>query len=206
MTTATPAYDELSTTWSRLHRLGHLQSLAGWDQAANMPPKGNAARAAALSEMAALMHRLRTDPSLADSIARAEQEALSELQRANLREIQRDWRRANALPESLVQRRQLAGSRCEHAWRTQRPANDWRGFLGNFREVLAIAREEAELLSQRHGVSQPSSNRIQPGLGRGRRDTARAARPPAPHSATVPAGERPEHRRESRGRPGRAST
>jgi formyl-CoA transferase len=28
---------------------------------------------------------------------------------------------------------QLATSRCEHAWRTQRPANDWAGFVENFR-------------------------------------------------------------------------
>jgi carboxypeptidase Taq len=39
-------------TFDRLHHLGHLQSLASWDQAANMPPKGNEARAAALAEMA----------------------------------------------------------------------------------------------------------------------------------------------------------
>jgi carboxypeptidase Taq len=163
---ATPAYDALTHAYTRLHHLGHLQSLAGWDQAANMPPKGNPARAAALGEMAALLHRLRTDPALADAIARAEQEALSELQRANLREIRRDWRRANALPESLVQRRQLAGSRCEHAWRTQRPANDWQGFLGNFREVLAIAREEADRLSQCHGVSRYDAlmERFEPGM------------------------------------------
>jgi carboxypeptidase Taq len=163
---ATPAYDVLTRTYTRLHRLGHLQSLAGWDQAANMPPKGNTARAAALSEMAALLHRLRTDPALADAMARAEQEALSEMQRANLREIRRDWCHANALPESLVQRRQLAGSRCEHAWRVQRPANDWKGFLGNFREVLAIAREEASLLSERNGLSRYDAlmDRFEPGM------------------------------------------
>ena len=163
---ATPAYDTLTRTYTRLHHLGHLQSLAGWDQAANMPPKGNAARAAALSEMAALMHRLRTDAGLADAIARAEQEPLSDMQRANLREIRRDWRRANALPEALVQRRQMAGSRCEHAWRKQRPANDWKGFLENFREVLAIAREEATLLSQRQGVSRYDAllDRFEPGM------------------------------------------
>jgi len=162
----TPAYDALSRTYMRLHRLGHLQSLAGWDQAAKMPPKGNAARAAALTEMAALLHRMRTDPVLADQIARAEQESLSELQRANLREIRRDWRRANALPEALVQRRQMAGSRCEHAWRQQRPANDWQGFLGNFREVLAIAREEAERLSERSGLSRYDAlmDRFEPGM------------------------------------------
>ncbi len=163
---ATPAYDTLTQTYARLHRLGHLQSLAGWDQAAKMPPKGNAARAAALTEMAALLHRMRTDPVLADHIARAEQESLSDLQRANLREIRRDWRRANALPEALVQRRQMAGSRCEHAWRQQRPANDWQGFLGNFREVLAVAREEAERLSERSGLSRYDAlmDRFEPGM------------------------------------------
>ena len=88
------------------------------------------------------------------------------MQRANLREIRRDWQRANALPESLVQRRQMAGSRCEHAWREQRPANDWKGFLGNFREVLAIAREEAALLSERSGLSRYDAlmDRFEPGM------------------------------------------
>jgi len=166
MTTTTPAYDELAATWARLHRLGHLQSLAGWDQAANMPPKGNEARAAAMSEMAALLHRMRTDPQLADRLGRAEQESLSELQRANLREMQHQWRASNALPESLVQRQQLATSRCEHAWRTQRPANDWKGFLVNFREVLGLAREEAALLSDMTGMSKYDAlmDRFEPGM------------------------------------------
>ncbi len=153
MTTATPAYDELTRTYTRLHHFNHLQSIAGWDQAANMPPGGNGARSAALAEMAALMHRTRTDPRLRDDLARAAQERLDDAQRANLREIERDWRRSNALPEDLVQRRSLATSRCEHAWRTQRPANDWHGFLGNFREVLALAREEADRLSQQNGTA-----------------------------------------------------
>jgi carboxypeptidase Taq len=62
-----------------MHHLGHLQSIAGWDQAANMPPKGNEARAAAMAEMATLLHRMRTDPALTDQLgARAEQEPLSD--------------------------------------------------------------------------------------------------------------------------------
>lgn len=153
MTAPTPAYDALAGTYLRLHRFGHLASLAGWDQAANMPPKGNEARAAALAEMASLLHRMRTDPALADHIARAEQEPLDDAQRANLREIRRDWRAANALPEALVHRRELATSRCEHAWRTQRPANDWAGFLPNFREVLAVMREVAQRQADQTGLS-----------------------------------------------------
>ena len=166
MSTLTPSYQDLAQNWTRMHRLGHLQSMAGWDQAANMPPKGNEARAAALSEMAALLHRMRTDNKLPDLLARAEQEPLSDMERANLREIHRQWRTANALPESLVQRQKMATSRCEHAWRQQRPANDWKGFVANFREVLAVAREEADLLSQLYGVRRYDAlmDRFEPGM------------------------------------------
>ncbi|HSW05048.1 carboxypeptidase M32, partial [Aquabacterium sp.] len=164
--TSTPAYEALAATFQRLHNLQHLQSIASWDQAANMPPRGNDARAAALAEMAALMHRMRTDPQLRDGLSRAEQEPLTELQRANLREMRREWHQSNALPESLVQRSQLATSRCEHAWRTQRPANDWAGFVENFREVLATAREEAALLAEQGGVSKYDAlmDRFEPGM------------------------------------------
>lgn len=86
----TTAYDDLAARWTRLHRFSHLQSIAGWDQAAMMPPKGAEARAAAMAEMQGLMHGLQTDPALADLLARAEGEELEPLARANLDAIRRD--------------------------------------------------------------------------------------------------------------------
>ncbi len=62
MSTTTPAYDALASTYTRLHHMSHLGAIAGWDQAANMPAKGMEARAAAMAELAALLHRMRTDP------------------------------------------------------------------------------------------------------------------------------------------------
>ena len=41
-----PACDELEAIWLRLFHFDHLQSIAGWDQSAMMPPGGSAARAA----------------------------------------------------------------------------------------------------------------------------------------------------------------
>ena len=163
---SSPAYLRLAATFRRLHHLEHLQSLAYWDQASMMPGGGAQARAGALAEVAALMHGLRTDPSLQGDLARADDEPLSEHQRANLREIGREWRTANALPPDLVQRSQLATSRCEHAWRQQRPANDWAGFLVNFREVVAVAREEADLLSASTGLRPYDAlmDRFEPGM------------------------------------------
>jgi carboxypeptidase Taq len=164
--TEAPAYAELCRAYSRLYRYQHLASIVGWDRNAMMPPKGNAARAAAEAELQGLMHRLRTDPRLAEWLCAAEAEPLDEVERANLREMRRDWRDANALPEALVEAKTLAGAKCEHAWRSQRPANDWRGFLVNFREVVRLAREEARLLAECTGLSRYDAlmDRYEPGM------------------------------------------
>lgn len=44
-----------------------------------------------------------------------------------------------------MEAKSLAGSRCEHAWRSQRPANDWTGFADNLREVVRLSRQEAQI-------------------------------------------------------------
>ena len=57
----TTAYQDLAARQQRLYRLGHLQAIAQWDQAANMPAHGNEARSLALAEMDGLLHELATD-------------------------------------------------------------------------------------------------------------------------------------------------
>ena len=148
-----PAYQALTATFTRLYHYQHLGAIASWDQAAKMPPGGNAARGAALAELDVLMHQTLTDKSLRALMQAAESEALDPMQRANLREMRRDWEQANLLPERLIEAKSLAGSRCEHAWRTQRKENDWKGFLENFSEVVKLSREEAQTLAQVRGVS-----------------------------------------------------
>ena len=61
--------------------------------------------------------------------------------------------RSNALPAWLVEEQSLATSRCEHAWRAQRPAGDWAGFLVNLRDVVRLAREEAKYLADATGLA-----------------------------------------------------
>ncbi|MGZ5205391.1 MAG: carboxypeptidase M32 [Caldimonas sp.] len=152
MSTAS-AYQELTRHWARLHRLKHVHSIASWDRAAMMSAKGNGARAEALAEMETLLHGLRTEPRLAGLLARAEQEPLDDAAQANLREIRRDWVQSNAVPPALVEAKSLAASRCEHAWQSQRPAEDWAGFVVNLREVLRLAREEAKYLAEIDGAT-----------------------------------------------------
>ena len=58
--------------------------------------------------------------------------------------MDREYQRALCLSPALVKAKSLAGSKCEHDWRSQRKNNDWSGFLQNFREVVRLAHEEAQ--------------------------------------------------------------
>jgi carboxypeptidase Taq len=160
------AYNELCRIHTRIYRYVHLAAIVSWDRNTMMPPKGNEARAAAEAELHGLIHRGRTDARLVDLLSAAAGEPLDEIERANLREMVRDWRGANALPDALVEAKTLAGARCEHAWRTQRPANDWRGFAENLREVVRLSREEARLLAESSGLSRYDAllDRYEPGM------------------------------------------
>lgn len=146
-------YQQLTRTFQRLSRFSHLGAIAGWDMFAMMPPGGSAARGEALAELGVLQHQILTDKSVAEALRNARQENLNDVEQANLREMTRQYEQAALLPESLVEAKSLAGSRCEHAWRSQRPANDWEGFAENLREVVKLSREEAAIRAGAKGCS-----------------------------------------------------
>ncbi|MEQ0580965.1 carboxypeptidase M32 [Pantoea dispersa] len=149
----TAAYQELSRTFQRLARFGHLGAIASVDMQTTMPSGGSQARGEAMAELSVFMHELLTDKRLGGLFDAAGQESLNDVEQANLGEMQRAWRQATLLPASLVEAKSLAGSRCEHAWRSQRPANDWQGFSANLKEVVKLSREEAQLRADALGVS-----------------------------------------------------
>lgn len=146
-------YHQLTRTFQRLSRFSHLSAIASWDMFTMMPPSGSKARGEALAELSVLEHQLLTDPKVATWIAASKQEDLNDVEQANLREMSRLHHQASLLPESLVEAKSLAGSRCEHAWRSQRPANDWEGFSENLKEVVKYSREEARLRADAKGCS-----------------------------------------------------
>ncbi|OXS14379.1 carboxypeptidase M32 [Zobellella denitrificans] len=160
------SYTSLVEHFEQLHHLQHLGAICGWDQATMMPPGGNEARAEALGTLAVLCHRQLQDDRLPDWFAAAGEEALTPEQGVSLHEMRRAWRDANMLPADLVRARSLAGSRCEHAWRSLRPANDWAGFLPLFEEVLNLSRQAAAARADTLGLSRYDSllEQYEPGM------------------------------------------
>ena len=122
-----------------------------------MPTGGGETRAEALATLRVLCHELATDPALGDLFEAAEAERargeLGQWEAANLREMKRAYVRETALPAALVEASSLAESRCEQAWRSLRPRNDWAGMLPLLSEVVARKREVAAALAERLRLS-----------------------------------------------------
>ena len=146
-------YQQLTQQYQKIAHFNHLGAICGWDQATMMPAGGNDARASAMAELSGHVHHLATAPQLGELFENANNENLNNTERASLREMKRQWQLATVLPGDLVQAKSLAGSKCEHAWRSQRQDNDWTGFSKNFAAVVALSQEEAQIRAEQAGTS-----------------------------------------------------
>lgn len=138
----------LEQQFHRIAQLDHATTFLSWDQMVMMPNMGNQPRAAAIAELASMRHELLASAAIGDSLKQAAADLadgkLSESKRAHVVEMQRAWQQAQALPAELVHAQVMAGSKCEHGWRSQKALNDWDGFLENFQPVVDLSREEAQ--------------------------------------------------------------
>ena len=126
-------YQKLVDQQTRINKLNHLREVAFWDQATNMSEKGLTARSEAVAELSQIIHDIESNSENKKAIYAAENEVLSELERANLVEIKRRFEKTEILSRELLKKKHLATSLCEHEWRKQRFDNDWKNFLRNFK-------------------------------------------------------------------------
>lgn len=151
-TNSCPSYDKLHQHCARISHLQHVQSITSWDESAMMPKGGGEARGAAMATLSVVIHEMMTEPKLADWLHQAEDEALTDWQRANLREIGRVYREATCMPADLVEAQATVTSKSEQAWRTCRAENDWSGMEPHLKEVVKFSREEARVRSEASGL------------------------------------------------------
>ncbi len=141
----TATYSELIQIFSRINKLDHALVILSWDQMVMMPPAGVDSRSESLAELSVMRHELLSDSRVGELIDTCEAKGaeLSDAQRRSVFEMRRTYDDASCLPADLVKAKVVAGSTCEHGWRSQRPENDWKGFLKNFETVVSLAKEEA---------------------------------------------------------------
>jgi len=138
----------LEKQFHRIAQLDHASTFLSWDQFVMMPNAGMSPRSEALAEIASMRHELLTADAVGDWLGEVSEQldtgAIDSAKATHVREMRRTWQQSMAIPADLVHAKVIAGSRCEHGWRTQKGDNDWAGFLKNFSEVIVLSREEAQ--------------------------------------------------------------
>jgi carboxypeptidase Taq len=147
-------YTELETQFRRIGALEEAEGILHWDMSVIMPKGGAESRAEQLSAMKLTIHGLLTDSTLTTLLDAAEEAPpVDAWQAANLSEMRRRWRHANAVEGDLVEALSKASSRCEMIWRDARPKGDFAAVSESLTEVLGLVRQKAQTKATILGVT-----------------------------------------------------
>lgn len=140
-------YATLQDRFRRRALIGDALGILDWDQATTMPEGSAEGRAEQIATLSVMRHELVVDPAVSDGIARAKQYFSSTDTDAwylgNLREMERAYLMAAAVPGDLVKAAARANAVCEVDWRRARAENDFASLLPALREVLNLVRQTA---------------------------------------------------------------
>ena len=146
-------YDQLKQRFARLGCLRDAQGMLHWDRSVMMPAGGAESRAEQLATLDVICHELITDPKVGELLDAAGSESLGDWERANVREMRRDWVHATAVDTKLIEARSRANSACEMAWREARPKSDYAMVLPYLEKVLRLAIEAGMAKAARFGTA-----------------------------------------------------
>jgi len=131
----------------------HLRSAIGllhWDRSTYIPAKGHAHRARQLSTLARMHHRMVTDPLIGEYLAQVEGTDLTadplSVEAVNIREWRRMFDRAVKIPEKLAAELARCAAEGQSVWEMARPQNDWNMFKPYLERIVALKREQAQVL------------------------------------------------------------
>lgn len=147
MSDAAAAWEALTAHLSEMHTLNDVRSGQMWDQQTYMPPKAAAARGRQAALIGNLVHERAVDPRVGawlDTLERSD--ALSDVQRAGVRNIRRDYERSVRIPADLVRRTSLATNDAFGAWLQARQDRDFQRFAPHLARIVELNLERARCI------------------------------------------------------------
>jgi carboxypeptidase Taq len=141
---APDAYETLLERYERLAYIGSAAGVLGWDQRVTMPDGGTPARSRQQSALSGLRHELLTDDEMGELLTACEAADLTPAQTAAVREVRREYDRADSVPQDLVERMSQKSSEAVEVWEEAREADDFSMFADDLAELVDLNRQYAE--------------------------------------------------------------
>ena len=148
-----------------LAELTGISSLLSWDQEIYLPSKGGEFRAQQLALINGLMHEKATDPSLISAIDNSIlQNETSDIQKLNLVISKKDIERKNKLNRNHIEESTLLISKSFEAWELARKQNDFDTFKPFLKQIIALKRREADLITFENHPYDALLDEFEPGM------------------------------------------
>ena len=141
---APDAYDALLERAKRWNAVGSAAGVLGWDQQVMMPEGGTPARSKQLSTLSSVRHDMLTDDETGDLLEELEGTELTGERAAVVREIRREYDRADAVPVELVEEISETSSAALAAWEEAKAEDDFESFAPYLEKHVELKREYAE--------------------------------------------------------------
>lgn len=140
-------YQEYKDYMSKIADVKYAAAVLQWDQETYLPPKGVAFRAQQLATLSELAHELFVKPSFGELLEElTEDKTLDTDQLRNVQLTLEDYRKNEKYPSSFVRKMSETTSAAFHAWIEARKENSFAVFEKPLADLVALKREEAQLL------------------------------------------------------------
>ena len=143
-------YQNLVQKLEEITHLSGVMSTLGWDQEVMMPPGAGEARAKQIAALAGVIHERMTDPALGECLNELKEkdfDALSELERCNIREALHSYELETKVSKQLVQELAELSSRGQGIWVMARQENKFSDFAPVLKRFLELKQEWAQCVS-----------------------------------------------------------
>jgi len=138
------AYEELVSEIERVNAVDSASEILSWDQQVMMPEGGTPARSKQLSTLSSISHELLVDGPVGDLLDDLDDADLTDEQRAVVREVRRQYVRAERVPRELVEQISEATSEALGAWESARENDDFAEFAPHLEGLVELKRQYAE--------------------------------------------------------------
>ncbi|MBY0484474.1 carboxypeptidase M32 [Nitrosomonas sp.] len=143
-------YQNLVQKLEEITYLSGVMSTLGWDQEVMMPPGAGEARAKQIAALAGVIHERMTDSALGECLSKLKEkdfDALSELERCNIREALHSYELETKVSKRLVQELAELSSRGQSIWVMARQENKFSDFAPVLKRFLELKQEWAQCVS-----------------------------------------------------------
>ncbi len=140
-------YDDYTLKMQKIADVRNAAALLNWDEETYLPEKGAAFRGRQLATLSTLAHELFVEESLGKLLQDlAGDHSLDAVQKGNVTKTLEDYEKNKKYTSDFVHRLSATTSKTYHAWIQARKENDFDCYEPALEEMIALKRQEAELL------------------------------------------------------------